>query len=388
VVARPPQKNRLRRGIRLPRKTFHLARDKTENVSVFVRALSSPAIVFKGLPLRVPAFASIEETMISRSINALVQIGATLCGCVSACHALAQNYPAKTVRIFVGFAAGGGTDTAARMVAQKLSESLGQPVVVENRAGSGGIIATDLVAKSPPDGYSLLMMAAADSIQPAMRLSMPYELPKDFAPISLVVTGAFVLVIHPSVPAKNVRELIAIAKTRPGQLNYATSGIGSSAHLAAELMNSLAEIKTAHVPYKGVSQGVVGVASGEADMIFASVTAAQALIDTGRLRPIAMSTAKRSALMPDMPTLNESGVPGYDRTGWYGMMGPAGVPADIVARLNAAIVKAVNAPDAKALFFKQGLEVETNSPGQFTEMIRREVEQNIKLARAAGIKAQ
>jgi tripartite-type tricarboxylate transporter receptor subunit TctC len=326
--------------------------------------------------------------MMSWNFNALTRMGALLCGLLFAGYVAAQAYPAKTIRIFVGFAAGGGTDTAARMVAQKLSESLGQPVVVENRAGSGGIIATDLVAKSPADGYSLLMMAAADAIQPAMRLKMPYELPKDFSPITLVVTGAFVLVIHPSVPVKNVRELIALAKTKPGQFNYATSGIGSSAHLAAELMNSLANIKTAHVPYKGVSQGVVGVAAGEADMIFASVTAAQSLIDARRLRPIAMSTAKRSALMPNMPTLNESGVLGYDRTGWYGIMGPAGIPADIVTKLNAAIVKAVNAPDAKALFFKLGLEVETNSPEQFTEMIRREVDQNIKLVRAADIKAQ
>lgn len=321
-------------------------------------------------------------------MKGLLQFSAALLSCGFFAHAMAQNYPSKSVRILVGFAAGGGTDTAARMVAQKLFESLGQPVVVENRPGSGGIIATDAVAKAAPDGYTLLMMAAADSIQPAMRLKMPYEIPKDFSPISLVVSGAFVLVIHPSVPARNMKELIAIARNRPGQLNYATSGIGSSAHLAAELMNFLAKTKTIHVPYKGVSQGVVGVASGEADMIFASVTAAQPLIDSGRLRPIAMSTAKRSALMPDMPTLHESGVAGYDRTGWYGMMGPAGLPRDVLTKLNASIVKAVNTPEMKAAFFKQGLEVETNTPEQFTEMIRREVEQNIKLARAAGIKPQ
>jgi len=321
-------------------------------------------------------------------MKGLPQFGAALLSCGFFAHAMAQNYPSKSVRILVGFAAGGGTDTAARMVAQKLFESLGQPVVVENRSGSGGIIATDAVAKAAPDGYTLLMMAAADSIQPAVRLKMPYEIPKDFSPISLVVSGAFVLVIHPSVPARNMKELIAIARNRPGQLNYATSGIGSSAHLAAELMNFLAKTKTIHVPYKGVSQGVVGVASGEADMIFASVTAAQPLIDSGRLRPIAMSTAKRSALMPNMPTLHESGVPGYDRTGWYGMMGPAGLPRDVLTKLNASIVKAVNTPEMKAAFFKQGLEVETNTPEQFTEMIRREVEQNIKLARTAGIRPQ
>lgn len=318
----------------------------------------------------------------------IVSVLAALTLAYAAADALAQGYPAKSIRVLVGFAAGGGTDTAARMVANELTRSLGQSVVVENRAGSGGIIATETVAKAPPDGYTLLMMAAADSIQPAMRVKMPYELPKDFSPISLVVSGAFVLVVHPSVPARNVKELIAVARSQPGKLNYATSGIGSSAHMAAELMNSLAKVNTVHVPYKGVSQSTIGVASGAADFVFASVTSAQPLIDAGRLRPIAMSTAKRSALMPNMPTLNESGVPGYDRTGWYGMMGPAGLARDVVARLNAAIVKAVNTPEMKAAFFKQGLEVATNTPEQFTEMIRREVEQNVTLARAAGIKAE
>lgn len=317
-----------------------------------------------------------------------LQATAALAACSVAAIATAQSYPVKPVRILVGFAAGGGTDTAARMVAQKLTDTFGQPVIVENRPGSGGIIATQAVAKAASDGYTLLMMAAADSIQPAVRAKLPYALPKDFSPISLVVSGAYVLVIHPSVPAKNVRELIAIARSKPGSLNYATSGIGSSAHLASELFNSLAKVKTIHVPYKGVSQGVVGVATGEADMIFASVTAAQPLIKAGRLRPIAMSTAKRSALMPDMPTLHESGVPGYDRTGWYGMMGPANLPREVLMKLNAAIRRAVETPEMKAAFFKQGLEVETNTPEEFTEMIRREVEHNIKLAREAGIKPQ
>ena len=322
-------------------------------------------------------------------IPACAGMTAVLAACAALAPAVsAQSYPAKPIRILVGFAAGGGTDTAARMIATELSKSLGQPAVVENRPGSGGIIATETVAKAPPDGYTLLMMAAADSIQPAMRQKMPYELPKDFSPISLVVSGAFVLVVHPSVPAKNIRELIAVARAQPGKLNYATSGIGSSAHMAAELMNSLAKVKTIHVPYKGVSQAVVGVASGEADFVFASVTSAQSLIDAGRLRAIAMSTAKRSALMPNMPTLNEGGVAGYDRTGWYGIMGPGGMPRVIVNRLNTAIVKAVNTPEMKAAFFKQGLETDTNTPEQFTEMIRREVDQNVKLAKAAGIRRE
>ncbi len=300
----------------------------------------------------------------------------------------AQSYPAKPVRILVGFAAGGGTDTAARMVAQKLSESLGQPFVVENRAGSGGIIATEAVAKAAPDGYTLLVMAAADSIQPAMRAKLSYVLPKDFSPVSLIASGPFVLAIHPSVPAKSAKELVAIARAKQGSLNYATSGIGSSAHLAAELFNSLARVKTIHVPYKGVSQGVIGVASGESDMIFASVTAAQPLLAAGRLRAIAISTAKRSVLMPDLPTLHEAGITGYDRTGWYGMMAPANLPPDILSRLNTSVRKVVDASDMRADLLRQGLEAQTNSPEQFTAMIQREVAQNIELARAAGIKPQ
>lgn len=314
--------------------------------------------------------------------------GAALLSCGCFTHAMAQAYPSKPVRIIVGFSPGGGTDTSARMVAQKLSESLGQPVLVENRPGSGGLIATEAVSKAPADGYTLLMMPAADSIQPAMRLKLPYDMPGGFSPVSLVVTGPYVLVVHPTVPAKSVKELVALARAQRGRLNYATSGIGSSAHLASELFNSLTKVKTVHVPYKGVSQGVVGVASGEADMIFASITAAQPLIHSDRLRPIGISTAKRTTLMPDMPTLHESGVTGYDRTGWYGIIGPAPLPAAVVSRLNAAIVKAVNTPEMKAAFVKQGLEPETNSPEQFKEMIRREVEQNIKLARGAGIKPE
>lgn len=326
--------------------------------------------------------------MSGRYDKILLQLCAALLSSTCFTHAIAQAYPAKPVRIIVGFSPGGGTDTAARMVAQKLSESLRQPVLVENRPGSGGLIATEAVSKAPPDGYTLLMMPAADSIQPAMRRSLPYDMPGGFSPVSLVVTGPYVLVVHPSVPAKKVQELVALARAQPGRLSYATSGVGSSAHLASELFNSLAKVKTVHVPYKGVSQGVVGVASGEADMIFASITAAQPLIRGGRLRPIAVSTAKRTMLMPDMPTLHESGVTGYDRTGWYGIVGPAPLPPAVVSRLNAAIVKAVDTPEMKAAFIKQGLEPAVSSPEEFGALITREIEQNIKLTRAAGIKPQ
>lgn len=302
--------------------------------------------------------------------------------------AISQGYPSKPIRIFVGFAAGGATDVSARMLGQKLNSLLGQPVIVENRPGSGGLLATEAVARSVPDGYTLLMMAAADAVQPALRAKMPYDLLTGFSPISLVVTGPFLLVIHPSVPAKNVKELIAVARKGNGQMNYATSGLGSSAHMAAELFNSLAKVRTQHIPYKGVSQGVVGVANGEADMIFASIPAARSLIELRKLRALAVTQAKPSVLMPDMPTLNDSGLPGYDRTGWYGLIGPLGTPAEYVNKLNAAISQAAAMPDLKAAFFKQGLEVETNSPSNFAQLIKREVAQNIALAKVAGIKPE
>ncbi len=203
-----------------------------------------------------------------------------------------------------------------------------------------------------------------------------------------MVSGPFVLVVHPSVPANTVKDLIALARARPGQMHYASSGVGSSAHLAAELFNSLAHIKTIHVPYKGSSQTVVATANGEVDMVIVSITGARPLIEAGKLRVLAVSTAKRTALMPSVPTMHESGVAGYARTGWYGLIGPAGIPKEVLSKLNATIVQVVNVPDMKAAFFRQGLESDTNTPEQFTEMIRREVDQNIKLTRASGIKPE
>lgn len=315
--------------------------------------------------------------------------GAAMCAVLPFTEAVAQSYPVKPIRIFVGFGAGSSaTDTAARMLAPKLSDQLGQPVIVENRPGAGGMIAAEFVAKSAPDGYTLLMLTAGGTIQPAMHAKMPYEMPNDFSPISLVVSGPFVLVVHPSVPAQTVKELIALARLKPGQMTYASSGVGSSAHLGIELFNSLAHIKTLHVPYKGSSQTVVATANGEVDIAMVSITGARPLIEAGKLRPLAVTTAKRTALMPSMPTIHESGAPGYDRTGWYGLIGPAGMPKEILRKLNATIVQVANAPDMKAAFFRQGLETETYTPEQFTEMIRREVDQNIKLARGAGIKQE
>jgi len=302
--------------------------------------------------------------------------------------ALAQDYPTKPLRMLVGFVTGSGTDAAARLAAQKLDELLKQPVIVDNRTGAGGNVALEVLLKSPADGYTLLMTPASITIQPAMRVKLPYDVPKSFTAVSMVATGPFVLVVHPSVPVKNARDLVAIARAKPGVLNYASSGVGSSAHLQGELLNALAKLKTVHVPYKGSPQAVLATVNGEVDFSFPSITGAQPLLDSGRLRAIGVSTAKRSTLMPNLPTLHESGVPGYDRTGWYGILGPAGVPREIVTRLNAAIAKGTSAPDTRTAFIRQGLEVDVGTPEQFEEIMRREVTQNIELGRNAGIEKQ
>ncbi len=302
--------------------------------------------------------------------------------------AWSQNYPSRQIKFLVGFAAGGAADVTARMLSQKLAESLGQPVIVENRAGSGGLLATDAVAKSPADGYTLLLMPAADAVQPALRRKLPYDLERDFAPVSRVVFGPWFVVVHPSVPARNARELVALARAHPGKLNYASSGIGSSAHLANELFNAMANVRITHVPYKGISDGVTATASGQVDMIFASITAALPLLEAKRVRALAVTTGQRTSLAPTMPTLHESGVPGYDRSGWYGVLAPANVPRDVVTRLNAAIVKVVGMPDMQDAFKKQGLDPATNAPEEFGAFIRNEVAQNIKLVKSAGIKVE
>ena len=307
-------------------------------------------------------------------------------------HALAQtapaSYPVKPVKFMVGFAAGGAADITARMLAPKLSEMLGQQFFIENRGGAGGMLGTDAAAKSAPDGYTLLLMPAADTVQPAVRRKLPYDLERDFAPVARVVNGPWFLVVHPSVPARNAKEFVALARKNPGKLNYATSGVGSSAHMAAELFNSLAKVDTVHVPYKGIAEGVTAVAGGEVDLIFPSIPAALPLLNAKRVRALAVTTGQRTPLAPDMPTLHESGVPGYDRSGWYGVLAPANVPREIITRLNTAIVKIVNTPEMKAAFMKQGLDPATSTPEEFGAFIRSEIGQNVKLVKEAGIKVE
>lgn len=315
-------------------------------------------------------------------------LGMLACGNLSVRDAVAQSYPVKPIRILVGQAPGGGADTAARIIAPRLSEGLGQSVVVENRTGAGGSIAIVRVAVSPPDGYTVLMMNAGGTIHSALRANLPYDLERDLVPISLIADSNFVLLLHPSVPAQNARELIALARSRPGTFTYASAGIGSSSHLATALLGLMANLKLVHVPYKGGVDAATANASGQVDMGFASVTAALPLMNAGKVKPIAVSSKQRSAMIPSIPTLNESGLPGYDRSSWFGLLAPAKLPEPIIVRLNALSVQAVATPEVKELLIKQALEPRTTTPEQFAAIVRRELAQNRELVAATGAKPE
>ena len=322
------------------------------------------------------------ERTILRMLAGLVAFG------LAAGDARAQGYPVKPIRVIFGFSAGGAGDVAARVVAQKLSEGLGQSVIVENRTGAGGSIADELVARSPADGYTLLWAAGAFATLPVLRARLPYDVERDFAPVSLVVVTVFMLAVHPSVPVQDIKALIALARSKPGKLTFSSPGVGSSAHFAGELFNMMAGVKMLHVPYKGAPEAATAVAAGEIDVGFPSVTSALPLLSVGKLKPLAVSSAKRSSLMPSLPTLDESGLTGYQRTGWNGLLAPAGVPKEIIARLNAVIVKAANTPEMKETLIKQGFEVQTGAPEQFAAFIRSELAQNARLAKFTGLKSE
>ena len=302
----------------------------------------------------------------------------------------AQLYPAKPVRIIVGFSPGGIADVTVRLVAPKLSEALGQQVLVENRPGASGAIATERVATAPADGYTLLAPTAADAVIPVMRAKLPYNLERDLVAVSLVSVAPFVLVVHPSVPARNVKELIAMARAQPGRLSYGSVGVGTTPHLSAEALKMMAGINILHVPFKGGLDNVIANASGLVDMVCASIPSLMPFIgaDKPRLRALAVTSARRTALMPALPSLHESGVAGYDRSSWVGLLAPAAVPKDIVIKLNAALVKVVNTPEMKETFTRQGLEAQTTTPEQFAAYISAQLDQNAKLIKAIGLKSE
>jgi tripartite-type tricarboxylate transporter receptor subunit TctC len=299
-----------------------------------------------------------------------------------------QAYPARAVRLVVPSAPGGGTDITARIMAPKLSEYLGQQVVVENRAGAATMIGGEVVARSAPDGYTLLMGISTLAINAAMYRKVAYDALKDFAPIAQVVTLSNVLVTHPSLPARNVKELVAFVKSRPGQINFASAGVGTNPHLSMELFLSLAGLKMMHVPYKGSGQGIVDVIAGHVPVMMPAVPTALVYIKNGRLRPLGVSGAKRSQAAPDIPTIAESGIQGYEATQWFGILAPAGTPRAIVDRWHRETVRALKDPEVRDRLVADGADPVGSTPEEFAAYLRAETIKWAKVVKAIGIQPE
>jgi len=300
----------------------------------------------------------------------------------------APGYPAKPIRLIVPFAPGGGTDITARAIAQKLTELWGETVVADNRPGANGTIGVDIAVKSAPDGYTLTMISSSHSVNVSLYKKLPYDLVKDLAPITQATTQPYALVVHPSVPAKTVKELIALAKARPGTLNYGSSGTGGLSHLSGALFASLAHINITHVPYKGGAPAMIDVIAGQIQMLFSTILQSHAHIKAGRLRALAVTTAKRSAGAPELPTMQEAGVPGYEVAGWYGVLAPAKTPQPIIEKLNREIVRILHTPEMSERLAADGSEAVGSTPQQFGAHIRSEIAKWKKVVAEAGIKAE
>ncbi|HKU70573.1 MAG TPA: tripartite tricarboxylate transporter substrate binding protein [Burkholderiales bacterium] len=298
--------------------------------------------------------------------------------------AAAQNYPNGPIRVIVPFPPGGGVDGAGRLISQKLTESLGRPFVVENRGGANGMIGSELAAKSPKDGYTLMVNGANFVTTPSMYAKVTYDPVKDFEPISLMSLAPNVLVVHPSLPVKSVKELVALAKARPGQVNFAGSGSGSTPHLAAELFNTLAHVKMIHVPYRGTGPAIVGLMSGEASVMFMPTTNAVPLVKAGRLRALAVTTLQRVPAMPELPTVAESGLKDYESSQWYGVWAPAGTPSDVLTLLNSHIVKIMQAQDMKSRLTEDGLLSVGSTRERFAAHVKTEIAKWAKVIKQSG----
>ena len=301
--------------------------------------------------------------------------------------AAAQQYPARPVRMVVGFAAGGATDISARVLAQKLSETIGQQVVVENRPGAGSTLASELVARGTPDGYTLLF-ANATVAMPSLFANLSFDVRRDLAPVSLVGYGPLVIVVHPSLPVKTAKELVALAKRKPGMLNYGSAGVGSMTHLRMALFISMANVDMGHIPYKGSAPASNGVLTGEAQIMFTSPAAVLSQMRDGKLRPLAVSGLTRSAVLPEVPTLDQAGLAGYDATSWYGMLAPAATPAPIIGRLSDEGAKALKAADLRERLLAQGIEPARGGVEEFRPYLASEILKWAKVIKAAGIPPQ
>ncbi len=302
---------------------------------------------------------------------------------------MGQDYPVKPIRLVVGFVPGGGADRVARLVAKELNETWGQPVIVDNRPGAGGNIAAEIVARAGADGYTLLITSPGPvAISPALYPKLPYDPQRDLAPITLVAAGTNVLVVHPGVPASNVQELIALARSKPGGLNYPSSGIGSTPHLTAELLKLAAKINVVHVSYKGGGAAILDLVGGRVEMMFSSVPPVLPQIKARRLKALAVTSLKRSPVLPEVPTLDESGLPGFEAYTWWGMLVRAGAPRGVIEKLNTAVVKGLNSGDTKELLAAGGAEVVGNTPAEFSNFIRKETTKWANVIRLSGIKIE
>jgi tripartite-type tricarboxylate transporter receptor subunit TctC len=313
---------------------------------------------------------------------ALAAIGA------AALPAVAQNYPTRPIRLVVASSPGGASDILARTLAQKLTETLGQQVVVDNRGGASGVIGTDIVAKAPPDGYTLLIIQPSLTINPSMIRKLPYDAVKDFTPVSLVVDAAQIMSVNPGVPAKSVKELIALAKAKPGTLNFGSPGVGTSPHLTAELFKLQAGVDMPQVLFKGSGPAYISLISGEVQVAFSTVISAMPHVKSGKIRALGVTTKKRVSIFPDIPTIAESALPDFETSQWFGILGPAGMPRAIVKQLNAALERASSSPDVKERLIGQGVEVVNSTPEEFSAVIKRELVQWAKVIKAAGIQPQ
>jgi tripartite-type tricarboxylate transporter receptor subunit TctC len=298
---------------------------------------------------------------------------------------IAQDYPSKPIRFIVPFPPGGATDTFARILGQKMTDSWGQQVVIDNRAGAGGNIAAELAAKSPADGYTIIIVGMSHAVNVSLYRKIAYDPVKDFAPITQVASVESFLVVHPSLPVKSVKELIALAKARPGQLNYGSGGNGAPGHLAGELFKMLTGINMVHVPYKG-AQSMVGLLNGDHAVEFNNLITVGAHIKSGKVRVLAVGSAKRSPLMPEVPTMREAGVPGYEKVQWFGVLAPAGTPQSIISKLNAEMVRALRLPDVAKRLRDLGSEPVANSPEQFDVLIKSEIKKWAKVIKEVGIR--
>ena len=321
-------------------------------------------------------------------VGVLISSLVTMAGGLST-PVLAQAWPAKPIRIVIAQAPGSATDVISRVVANPLSASLGQPIVIDARPGAGGVLGTEVAARSAPDGYTLFMANnSTHGSNPAVYAKLPYDAIKDFAPISFVASVPYVLVVDPALPVKTVQEFIALAKAKPGKMNYASAGNGSTHHFCGELLKSMTGIDIQHIPYKGSGPGIAALLAGEVSMMFSNVADIGSQIRAGKVRALAVTAQRRATLLPDVPTMPEAGLPDFEITSWFGLLVPAGTPTPIIDRLNAETVKVLSRTDVKATLTAQGLEVAPSSPEQFAAHIKSEIARFTKIAKAAGIKAE